>query len=67
MSAGTVAAASSNAAQQVLRTQSERTEVGPDHDGDADDRGVSAAAAPALKPTVNLQGHAIGAVVNAKA
>jgi hypothetical protein len=67
MSVGTVITASSNAAQQALRTQSERAEVGPDHDGDADDGGVSGAATAAIKPTVNLQGQAIGAVVNTKA
>ena len=64
MSVNSVAQSSSAIAQQVL-AKSEGAERGPDHDGDADDAGVKAAAAPA--PTVNTSGQTIGKIISTKA
>ena len=64
MSVGSVAHSSAALAQQVL-SRSEGAEKGPDHDGDADDGGVKAAAS--VKPTVNTFGQTIGTTISTKA
>jgi hypothetical protein len=64
MSVSSVAQSAAALAQQIL-TKSEGTEKGPDHDGDADDSGVKAAAPVA--PTVNTSGQTIGATISTKA
>lgn len=65
MSVSSVAQSSAAIAQQVL-AKSEGAEKGPDHDGDADDGGVKAAAA-AVRPTVNTSGQTIGTTISTKA
>ena len=47
--------------QAVQRPEALETKAGPDHDGDADDRGG------AVKPTTNTSGQPIGLLVNTKA
>ncbi len=44
----------------ALQRNPEAAEVGPDHDGDADDRSV-------VRSTVNASGQKLGQIVNVKA
>ncbi len=56
------------ALKPVTQTSPEAREVGPDHDGDADDAGGKISApAHAVAPTVNLSGQVVGATVSTKA
>jgi hypothetical protein len=53
-------------AQVTARTpESAETKGAPDHDGDADDGGVQAAAA--ARPSVNTQGQLVGSLIGVKA
>jgi hypothetical protein len=62
----TGAAARSYPTQSTQRSQEagEVKKAGPDHDGDADDGGAQAMAA---KPSTNLNGQALGQIVNVRA
>ncbi|HET8711958.1 MAG TPA: hypothetical protein VFM32_11320 [Spongiibacteraceae bacterium] len=67
MSVSSVGSSAVASAQQAIG-QLESKEVGPDHDGDADDAASKAPAAPATPPsTVNYLGQAIGATISTKA
>lgn len=60
----------SSAVPQAISGTSEAGEVrkaGPDHDGDADDRGAAPAAAAASRPSVNSLGQMIGQHLSVKA
>jgi hypothetical protein len=66
MSVSSIASSSAVASfQKALQPEAiERRRVGPDHDGDADDR-VGSVSAP--KPVVNTSGQTTGVMVNTKA
>lgn len=66
MSVGSIASnAAVSSLQKALQPEAlEPRRVGPDHDGDADDR-IGAVSAP--KPVVNTSGETTGLVVNTKA
>ena len=62
----TTAISQQHAAAQASAPRPEAREVGPDHDGDADDRGTQVkAAAPA--PTLNTLGEITGSSISTKA
>lgn len=66
MSVNSISSGSAVAPMQNIQPEAvEPRRVGPDHDGDADDR-VGAAGAPP-KPVVNTSGETTGLVVNTKA
>jgi hypothetical protein len=60
MSVGSISSAS---VAPVNPEASEVQKAGPDHDGDADDRGAKAVQAPPA-PTVNVRGQKIGQVIS---
>jgi hypothetical protein len=66
MSVSSISSSSAAASlQKALQPEAlEPRRVGPDHDGDADDR-VGAISAP--KPVVNTSGQTTGLVINTKA
>jgi len=65
MSVSSIASSAASSLQKALQPEAvEPRRVGPDHDGDADDR-VGSASAP--KPVVNTSGQTTGLVINTKA